>query len=302
MKKIINIVIPAFNEELVIQELTRRLSLLMDKLPKYTFEVIVVENASTDDTLKELLRARKKDQRFKILQLSTNYGCDGAIVAGVHYARGDAVIIMMADLQDVPELIPEFLKRWEEGYDIVYGIVKKRVHMGLMRRFGTFLFYKIMSKLSKGLIPENVSDFRLIDRKVYRVILSMPEHNKFFRGLVMWTGYKKIGIPFIRPDRIAGKSKADLPTMLSVALNGIISFSSLPLRISWLIAGLFISGMLISLIVLRFQLSLIFFSLSLVTILISIQNEYIGRILEEVRGRPHFVVQNTYGFSKTKKI
>ena len=157
-----------------------------------------------------------------------------------------------------------------------------------------------MSSLSKGLIPENVSDYRLVDRKVYKVILSMPEHNKFFRGLVMWTGYKKIGIPFVRPDRIAGKSKADLATMLSVAMNGIISFSSLPIRISWFLSGLFFLGSIISFTVFYFQIGIILLSFSLVIMLIAIQSEYIGRILEEVRGRPHFVIQNTFGLTKQK--
>ncbi len=301
MKSLISIVIPAYNEEEAIPQLLKRLLNVIASLARYNFEIIVVENGSIDNTLRKLLEARRYDKRIKIIQLVKNATCDGGIIAGLTYASGDAAIIMMADLQDIPELIPEFLAKWKEGYEIVYGIVAKRKNMKLTRKLGTYLFYKTMNILSKGLVPENASDFRLIDKKVYQVVLSMSEHHKFFRGMVVWTGYKTVGIPFIRPDRIAGKSKADLTTVIKVAMNGMISFSFLPLRIAWFMSLLLLVACLISLFTASRQMTLVFLLFTFTSAMIAIQGEYLGRILEEVRDRPQFVIRNTFGLTQVLK-
>ncbi len=301
--QLISIVIPAYNEEAVLPELFKQLNTVLKILRQFTFEIIVVENGSEDNTLPVSLRHRKKDPRIKILQLAKNEGCDGAIIAGLTYAKGKAAIVMMADLQDDPALIPVFLKKWQEGYDMVYGIVKKRIGIPITRRAGTYLFYKLLYVLTKGTLPENVSDFRLMDQKVYKLITAIPEHNKFFRGLVIWTGYKHAGIPFERKKRFAGKSKANFSNVLNTAITGIIAFSNFPLRIPWLIG--FISLFFCVIAMLFFHMIIAGFILFLFSILcsiIAIQGEYILRILEEVRNRPNFIVSKQYGlYSLSKK-
>lgn len=296
MKKHISIVIPAYNEELVIPELGKQIQLVLKSLSSYTFEVIVVDNGSKDDTTGALLSLRKKDPRFKIVQLTKNEECDGGILAGLTFASGDAAIVMMADLQENPTLIPQFLATWESGYDIVYGIVKRRPGSTLVRKISTYIFYQIIHALTGTMVPRDVSDFRLMDRRAYQAIVDMPEHNKFFRGLSTWTAFRRIGIPFERSERAGGVSKADFKTAWTVAMNGITSFSYIPLRLPWMIA---IFAVLASLCVFVSSAqvviagSLLLFSL--LCIMMGIQNEYMIRVLEEVRGRPNFIIRKTFG-------
>ena len=238
--KLISIVIPVYNEALVIPELIKQLKSFAKKTPQYNFEFITVEHGSSDNSYFLLEKNAQKDKRFKVLRLAKNVGCDGGIAAGMAHASGDACVILMADLQEPINLISEFIKQWENGYEIVYGQVRGRT-AGAIRNFNSRLFYKIMNFLTEGVFPENVSDFRLMDRKVYEAINSMPEQNKYLRGLIMWTGYSSIGIPFDRVERFAGKSKADFHTVLKVASNGIFSFSYFPLRAVTFI-GLLMTG------------------------------------------------------------
>ncbi|MEK7605461.1 MAG: glycosyltransferase family 2 protein [Patescibacteria group bacterium] len=300
MKKLISIVIPAYNEEEVVPELTKRLSKFMDTFTTYNFEVVVVEHGSKDKTLSELIKAHKKDKRIKILKLAKNEGCDGGIIAGLNFASGDAAVIMMADLQEPPELIPQFTEKWEEGYDIVYGIVKKRKKVPFLKIIGSLAFYRLMDFTTKGSLPENVSDFRLLDRRVYSVITKIPEHNQFFRGIAVWVGFKQIGIPFDRPERFAGKSKADYVTMFRVALNGIYSFSYITLLSPWMFGGFFGIATLIAFAFLRLELAVVLFGFTLICIILGIQNEYIKRIMDETRNRPKFIVDKTFGLSAKK--
>jgi polyisoprenyl-phosphate glycosyltransferase len=297
MKKLISIVIPAYNEELVIPTLAMRLRAIMKDLSAFRFEVIVVENGSADNTVGQLLKVRSKDPRFKIIQLTKNEGCDGGIIAGLTFARGDAAVVMMADLQEAPELITKFIKKWEEGYDIVYGIVKRRTGTKWTRQVATFLFYRLINMLAGGMVPRDVSDFRLMDKKAYRAIVTMPEHNKFFRGLSTWIAFRRIGIPFARSARAAGVSKADFKTVWTVALNGVTSFSYIPLRIPWIVALLALIAAIVCSMVFATSsviiLLLILFSFSCA--MMGMQNEYLIRVIEEVRGRPNFVIRKTFG-------
>lgn len=301
MKDLISIVIPAYNEEEVVPKLCSRLTNVIDSLPHFKFEVIIVENGSTDNTLELLLKERKKDSRIKVLQLAKNESCDGGIIAGLTFAKGDAAIVMMADLQDIPELIPKFIEEWKKGYDNVYGIVKKRAGVPITRRIGTHIFYRIIDFLTKGSVPQNVSDFRLMDKKVYKEIVLMSEHNKFFRGLVMWTGYSHVGIPFNRSKRYAGKSKAHFLVVCQVALNGIISFSGFPLRMSWIFSVLLLISSIFMLLFNVFTMSIILFVLTFFSIMLAIQGEYIARIFDEVRNRPNFIVSKTYGLDSSEE-
>ncbi|HLC94602.1 MAG TPA: glycosyltransferase family 2 protein [Patescibacteria group bacterium] len=304
--KKISIVIPIYNEEKVIPELIKELARFAAKLPLYQCEFILVENGSHDLSLQLLDKYARRDTRLKIVQLSRNFGCDGGIVAGMSYATGDACVIMMADLQEPISLIKEFIATWEKGYDIVYGIVQKRQGK-FLRNVASKFFYKLINLLAPTKFPENASDFRLIDKKVYQTINHMPEQNKYLRGLIMWTGFRHIGIPFDRKKRFAGESKADLKTVIYVALNGIFSFSYLPLRlVSYLglvltivsfalglfylllffIHGRVAPGVVTIILITLFLFGVLFFILGIIS-------EYIARIYEEVKQRPNFIVKKT---------
>lgn len=295
MKKLISIVIPAYNEEEVIPKLGAVLLETLKKLAAYQWEVIIVDNGSTDHTLHALLKIRAKDKRFKIVQLAKNELADGGINAGLSFAKGDAAVIMMADLQEPPDLIPKLIQKWEAGYDIVYAVVKRRMGTTIVRKIVTVLFYRTINFLTRGMIMRDVSDFRLIDRRVYETIVKTPEHNKFFRGLSTWVGFKSIGIPFVRQKRAAGESKADFRSVWTVAVNGMLSFSYMPLKLSWWIAGASFVGACIAYVLASSMVTLFLLLLSVLCILIGIQNEYMIRILEEVRGRPTFIVKKSFG-------
>lgn len=304
-KKLISIVIPVYNEELGIPELINQLIKFSKKIKNYEFEFILVENGSYDDSYKILQRYAKKDNRIKIIQLAKNVGCDGGIEAGMQHAKGDGLVIMMADLQEPVELISDFIHKWEQGYEIVYGKVKKRTGK-FFRNIFSIVFYKLINLLTGNMFPENASDFRLIDKKVYQTINNMQERNKYLRGLIAWTGFKQIGVPFDRSNRFAGKSKANFLTVLKVAANGIFSFSYLPLRF---VTFLGIGITIISILMIFFYLylfivhgreapgttTIILLTLSLFGILffvLGIISEYLARIYDEVKSRPTYIIKN----------
>lgn len=310
MKKMISIVIPAYNEEEVLDELKKRLQTVMNDIPEYDFEVIIVENGSYDSTYDRLLKIHEEDPRFKILQLSRNFKCDGGITAGLRYVKGDAAVIMMADLQDPPELINQFIKKWEEGYDIVFTIVSKRSGVGFARRLFTGLFYKIINGLTDKAIPENVSDFRLMDRRVYEAVNGMDERNRMLRGIIVWTGFKQTGITYERPPRFAGESKASFVQVLKLALDGIFSFSYIPLKFATIL-GFIIS--IVSFIMIAVELVLylaygrivpgfttliivMLFLFGMLFLILGVIGEYIARIYDEVKQRPNYIVKKEIGF------
>ena len=213
-------VIPAYNESDCVDELARRLQGVMEVESAYDFEVIVVENGSEDDTWEKLNRIHVSDPRFKILQLARNFRMDGGLTAGLAHASGDAAVVMTADLQDPPELISDFLRKWEEGYENIYMVVSERQGTGPLRTFNSKAFYWLAGKLTDGAIPRNASDFRLVDRGVYETINQMQERNRFVRGLFAWAGYKSIGIPHERPPRFGGESKAHSLKVLDLGVQG----------------------------------------------------------------------------------
>lgn len=304
-KKLISIVVPIYNEDLGIHELINQLTKFINKKNAYDFELILVENGSIDNSFKILEQFAEKDTRIKVVQLAKNVGCDGGIEAGMQYAKGDGLVIMMADLQEPIELITEFIKKWEQGYEIVYGKVKKRTGK-FFRNLSSILFYKLINLLTGNMFPENASDFRLIDKKVYLTINNMEERNKYLRGLIAWTGFKQIGIPFDRNSRFAGESKANFINVLKVAVNGIFSFSYLPLRF---VTGLGITITITSFLMICFYLylfivhgreapgttTIILLTLSLFGVLffvLGIISEYLVRIYEEVKKRPTYIIKN----------
>lgn len=310
MKQLISIIVPLYNEEDNVLKLYEKLKNFIKTEKKYNFEILAVEHGSNDSTFEKLLTINKKDKRLKILQLSRNFGnADAGIAAGLTFAKGNAATIIMADMQEPPELIAKFLRTWEQGYEIVYGIVKKRPDASITRKILSNLFYKILNLMTNNMFPDNASDFRLIDQKVYQVINSMPESNKFLRGLITWTGFKQTGIPFERSPRFAGKSKADFLTVLRVATNGIFSFSYTPLKFVTVL-GFILSAASFLVIVYQIALYLIYgrgtpgistivvlnsFLFGMLFLILGIIGEYLSRIYDEVKGRPNFIIKRKVG-------
>lgn len=304
MKKI-SIVIPAYNEEEVLNKLIERLAILINNTPKYEFEVIFVNDGSQDKTLEILEEIAQKEKRLKILSFSRNFGHQASVTAGIKYVTGDAVVIIDADLQDPPELIPQMIELWEQGNEVIYGKRKKRKGESVFKLLSAKMFYKTLNALSDVEIPKDTGDFRLVDRKVIDVINQMPEHNKFLRGLFSWVGFKQYAFEYERQERKAGKTKYPFKKMKKLASDGIISFSTKPLK---MLGGIGILSIIISIGILIY--SLISYALKLnnlapgwtsimvtVTFLGGIQllsvwimSEYIARIYDETKQRPEYII------------
>ena len=302
--KLISVIIPAFNEEGCVDELAERLTRVFDSENKYIFEVFIIENGSEDLTWEKLKSISAQDSRFKIIKLSRNFRMDGGLTAGLEFVRGDAVVLMTADLQDPPERIPDFLRAWEQGYEHVYGVVTKRKGTGPIRTLNSKLFYLVAGALSDGRIPKNASDFRLADRKVYEKVRNMQERNRFVRGLFAWVGFKSIGVPMDREERFAGRSNAHTFQVIDLAFKGIFAHSYKPLKLITLF-GAFASAVsflsIIPLAIIWFTqgvpfagfgtlISLILLLISFLFLFLGIIGEYVGLIYEEVKQRPNYLV------------
>ncbi len=309
-KKLISIVIPAYNESDCVDELASRLKSVFKEKSEYEFECILVENGSQDDTFSKLQAINQEDSRFKVLQLARNFRMDGGLTAGLSVVSGDACVLMTADLQDPPELIPEFINLWQSGYENIYGVVTKREGISWLRSFNSKLFYSLAGKLTSGRITKNASDFRLVDRKVYEAVNTMTERNRFVRGLFSWVGFRSIGVDMVRPPRFGGKSNADTLKVLDLAFKGIFAHSSVPLRL------ITILGFLLSVIALItlgiYVVSAVLFGvpfdgfgtlvsialggLAITTLLLGVIGEYVGLVYEEVKQRPNYVISRKIGF------
>lgn len=308
MKKI-SVVIPMYYEELVADECYKRTSKILNEISNnYSYEIIFINDGSRDKTLSILEEIAKKDECVKIISFSRNFGHQAAVTAGLKYVTGDAIVIIDADLQDPPELIPEMLKKWEEGYEVVYGKRRTREGESVFKLLTAKAFYSTLNKLSDVEIPKDTGDFRLVDRKVVDVINSLPEHNKFLRGLFSWVGFEQYAFEYERRERFAGETKYPLKKMLKLASDGIISFSTKPLKI---VGGLGIISVVISIIILIYSiLSFVLKWNSLTagwtsimctitflsgTILISLWmiGEYIARIYDETKQRPQYIIKKT---------
>ena len=206
MKKI-SIIIPIYNEEESLLFFYERIKNVINNNKNYAYELIFINDGSYDNSNKLLLNLYKKDKNIKILNLSRNFGKEVAMSAGIDYARGDAAVIIDSDLQDPPELIPDLIKKWEEGYDVVYAVRKKRKGETFLKKITALLFYESINKFTKIKIPKNTGDFRLIDKIVINALRELPEQNRFMKGLFSWVGYKQIGIYYNRDPRYGGRSK-----------------------------------------------------------------------------------------------
>ena len=307
MKKI-SCIITAFDEEDNVVELYDQINTITQELPNYEFEFLYIENGSTDNTFKNLMGLKEKDDRVKIIKLSRNFGFDGGITAGLDKVQCDAAIVMTANLQDDPKVIPTFIEKWEEGFEMVYGIVKSRPGKSILRKINSRIYYKILSKTTNGLIPKDVSDFRLIDKKVIKALNQIRESNRFYRGFFSWVGFKSVGVEFLRQTRFSGKSKAKTRKVLGFALRGIFAFSNLPLKISTFFAMTF---SFLSIIVLSTQIyrwfifgvpfdgfgtivGLVLLFSSLLFGVLSVLGQYIGLIFEETKSRPLYIIDEIY--------
>ena len=303
-KKLISLIIPAYNEEDCVEELARRLAKVFESESQYDFEAIIVENGSIDSTWEKLKSIAQVDPRFKILKLSRNFRMDGGLTAGLDYVNGDACVLMTADLQDPPELISTFLRKWEEGYENIFGIVTKREGTGPIRTMNSKMFYWFAGKLTDGRIPRNASDFRLVDRKVYVAVRGMSERNRFVRGLFAWAGFNSIGIPMERPQRFGGVSNAHTFKVLDLAFKGIFAHSYKPLRLITVFGFLLSAISFLSIVPLFFLwvfvgvpfagfgtlVGLFLLVFGIVSLMLGILSEYVGLIYEEVKARPNYLV------------
>lgn len=304
MKKV-SVVIPMYYEEEVAQECYNRMVTILDKLDNYEYEIIFVNDGSKDKTLEILEKIASKDENVKVISFSRNFGHQAAVTAGIKEATGDAVVIIDADLQDPPELIPDMLKYWEQGNEVIYGKRKTRKGESAFKLLTAKMFYKTLNALSDVEIPKDTGDFRLVDRKVIDVVNSMPEHNKFLRGLFSWVGFKQMPYEYERQERFAGKTKYPLKKMLKLASDGIIGFSTKPLK---LVGGLGIITIIISIGILIYSLISYAFNLNqlapgwtsimvAITLFSGVQllsiwiiSEYIGRIYDETKQRPEYII------------
>jgi polyisoprenyl-phosphate glycosyltransferase len=309
-KPVYSIVIPVYNEEESLPELYLQLTALIDRLDGEA-EVLLIDDGSSDDSCSIMVKISNHDPRFKVLELSRNFGHQIAITAGMDASSGQAVIIMDADLQDPPEVVLEMAAKWRDGYDVVYGVREERENETWFKRVTAALFYRLLRKLTDLNIPVDVGDFRLVDRKALDAFRSLREHNRYIRGMFSWIGFKQTGVRYRRLGRFAGTTKYPFKKMLKLALDGVLSFSVIPLRLALhfgllmsalsFVAGLWALGARLWGTVYPGWTSVVL----LVTFLGGIQlalfgvlGEYIGRIYDEVRNRPIYLVRNAHGFDE----
>lgn len=306
-RTLVSIVIPVYNEEKGLTKITERIIEVFKQIPKYDFEIIFVDDGSYDDSLKELIALNKNNRRVNYLSFSRNFGHQLAVKAGLDNARGMCAISMDADLQHPPELTIEMLQKWEEGFDIVYTRRKDDKNISFFKRKTSATFYRFLNFLSDIEIEQGAADFRLLDRRVVDVLRNLSENNVFLRGLVKWMGFSQYGIDYEPGIREFGETKYNARKMISLAINGITSFSTRPLRIaSWI--GLIASSIGFTYAIFAFIaffftdlnltgwtsliMAVIFFGgIQLLTM--GIIGEYIGKLFMQVKGRPNYIIKTS---------
>lgn len=307
---LVSVIVPCYNEAQVIVETNRQLVATLAGIEGIDFEIIYVDDGSRDET-PDLLRAiQTADNRTRVVRFSRNFGHQLAVSAGLEHAGGDAAIIIDADLQDPPEIIPEMIARWRDGYHVVYGMRTDRAGETAFKLWTAKLFYRLINRLSKVKLPLDVGDFRLIDRRVIDVLLSMPERDRFLRGMVSWIGFRQVAVMYRRAERRAGESKYPLWKMLQFAADGVISFSLTPLRVAlwvgFLSIALAFAGIVYALVIRLYTndwvrgwtsiFTAVLFIGGAQLVTLGIIGEYIGRIYAEVKRRPLYVVEERLGF------
>jgi polyisoprenyl-phosphate glycosyltransferase len=304
-------VIPVHNEESVLPELHRRLAEVAGSLEGKS-EFVLVDDGSADGSAEVIRGLRQSDPRVKLVSLSRNFGHQVAISAGLDFASGDAVVIMDADLQDPPEVVPELAERWKEGFEVVYAVRRARPGEARLRRSLIRLAYRILSRMSATELPPDAGDFRLVDRRVVDVIRRMPESSRYLRGMFAWVGFRQTGVPYDREARFAGESKYSVTKLMALAIDGLIGFSAVPLRLilagGFIVAGLaFCAGLAAVLLKLSGIVSppgwasltvILTFFTGIQLIILGTIGLYVGSIFEQSRARPLYLVDRTDGFER----
>jgi len=310
-----SLIIPVFNEEKSIPELYRRIQAVMASLDA-SVELILVNDGSSDRTLEMLRELQAQDSRVCYLSFARNFGHQVAVSAGLNYARGLVVVIMDADLQDPPELIPEMIDRWRQGYHVVYAQRTRRHKEKWSKRLTAYVFYRVLKQLADVDIPTDTGDFCLLDRLVVNVLNEMPERDRYLRGLRSWVGFRQTAVYYERDPRFAGEVKYTFGKYLGLAVNGLVSFSKIPLRLSTYVGLLAsIASVFMAALILYWRLQTpaspltgfatimiaIFFLGAVQLVSIGILGEYVGRIYEQVKGRPLYILSEVAGFNSLEK-
>ncbi len=310
MNKLLSLIVPVFNEEEVLPASYARMSAAMQALTGYDYEIIYVNDGSRDGTMKQLRAIAKEHKEVRVISFSRNFGHQLAVTAGMDNARGDALIIIDADLQDPPEVIAELVKAWENGADIAYGKRLKREGETVFKKLTAFCYYRLLNAMSAYPIPLDTGDFRLLDKKVADVFLKMREHNRFLRGMSGWMGFDAVPVEYVRHERQAGKTKYTLKKMLRLAFDGILGFSYKPMSLAlYAGAALGATGMLglIALIIIAATIGcapwlwavdgLVLIN-ALTLAAIGVQGAYLNRIYDEVRDRPLYIAAETINLDR----
>jgi len=308
--RLLSVIVPCYNEEGVITETVKRMKDFAADLKNFDVEFIFVDDGSRDQTRAMLKSFAASDGRIKIVGLARNFGHQIAVTAGIDAARGDVVVLIDADLQDPPEVIHQMIKKWEEGYDVVYGTRTERLGESIFKLLTARIFYRLLNKLSSVPIPLDTGDFRLMSRAVVDVLVAMPERDRFIRGMVSWVGFKQVALPYKRARRFAGETSYSLQKMVTFACDGMLSFSNKPLELS-LFLGMVVTtiftlgffGIIIQRIVSGSWTSIELIVLTAVGLLgglqllcLGILGQYVGRIYSEIKNRPLYIVQEYQGF------
>jgi len=313
-KEVCSVVIPVFNEEENLELLHRRLSKVLQHSYE-DYEIILVDDGSRDKSLEIMSGLRMTDPKVKVISFSRNFGHQMAITAGIDYTSGDAVIIMDADLQDPPEVIPQLIEKWREGYDTVYAIRESRKDP-ILKRAIAFAFYRLFKRISEVDVPVDAGDFRLMSRRVVDILRNMPERNRYIRGLASWVGFSQASISYARDERYRGERKYTLWQLVKLAIDGITSFSHFPLRLvtqlglvvslaGFLYAAIIIiSGLFFGRVVPGWTtlMAAVIFLGGVQLIVVGVVGEYIGRIYVEVQQRPLYLIKQKTGFSEEAEI
>ncbi len=310
----ISVVIPVYNEAKSLDPLSVRLSAALANCNE-SFEIIFINDGSQDGSLEKIRSLCAETTNYRALSLSRNFGKEVAITAGLDQARGDAVIIMDADLQHPPELIIQFIERWRQGYKNVYGQRLDRATDPRIRAIFTKLFYRLVDKYGDVSLPSGAGDYRLLDRQAVDALLSMRERARFNKGLYAWIGFRSVGVPYTVESRAAGVSKFNFSRLMQFALDGFMSFSSIPLKI-WTYAGLLISGFALAMALYYWTRTMLFgvdlpgfpslivsitFFSGVQLISLGVIGEYIARIFNEVKGRPLYLIEETINYTRVDK-
>lgn len=309
---LLSVIVPCYNEEVVLITTHDRLTKVFTEMTGLDYELIFVNDGSVDQTQPILSQLQLHDPHVRVLRLSRNFGHQIAVTAGLEQSSGDAVVVIDADLQDPPEVIPQMVKLWREGNDVVYGIRIERDGESRFKLWTAKAFYRLINGLSDTKMPLDAGDFRLIDRKVVEVIKTMPERARFLRGMVSWAGFRQVSIPYHRAARHGGDSKYPLPKMIHFAMDGIISFSLVPLKLAiwtgFLAIWIAVAGIIIAIIDRLLEKDLtrgwaslfvaVLFMGGVQLVSLGIIGEYLGRIYTEVKRRPLYVLQEKLGFAE----